>query len=262
MIKKNIPNAITCANLLCGCLALTRAFEGDLTATAVFVGAALVLDFLDGFTARLLKVSSAIGKDLDSLADMVTFGVVPGVVMYLMIFQNLPWTGAEELILEDQELEAGFRQVMTRDLKTFPWLPYLGFVIPLFSCIRLAKFNNDTRQSDSFIGVPTPANTMLICSLPLIAQFQPEWDLVNRLIANPWFLAGLSCLMAGLLVAELPLFALKFKSFSWAANKQVYSFLAVSLLLLLGLRFLAVPLIILLYIFISIVNNIFLKKKV
>jgi CDP-diacylglycerol--serine O-phosphatidyltransferase len=243
-IRKHIPNTITCGNLFCGCLALVKAFEGDLIQAAYFVGIALVLDFFDGFTARMLKVSSAIGKDLDSLADMVTFGVVPGVMMFKMISGTLM----------NGIIEGAPSQV--------PFPAYFAFIITVFSCIRLAKFNNDTRQSDSFIGLPTPANTMVICSLPLIMHFQPNVFADMNMISNPWFLIIFSCIMSFLLVSEIPLFALKFKSFNWKGNKLVYVFLMVSAALLLTLHFVAIPLIIILYILISIVNNIFLKKKV
>lgn len=251
-IKKHIPNTITLGNLFCGCLALVKAFEGDLVGASYFVGISLILDFFDGFTARMLKVSSAIGKDLDSLADMVTFGVVPGVVMFKLI-------GASFTDFQDDGLTAAGLQISPNEIGI---ACYVAFVITVFSCIRLAKFNNDTRQSNSFIGLPTPANTMVICSFPLILHFQPELVLVNNLISSSWFLLSVTALMSYLLVAEIPLFALKFKSFSWVKNKLVYTFLGVSLVLILGLKFVAIPLVIILYILVSIVNNIFLKNKV
>ena len=248
-IKKHIPNTITCGNLLCGCLAIVQTFTGNLAWTAYLVGIALVLDFFDGFTARKLKVASPIGKDLDSLADMVTFGVVPGIVMFQLLNISLK----SEFIVEPRWHTTVF---------PLGYLANLGFIITIFSAIRLAKFNNDTRQTDSFIGVPTPANAMLVCSLPLICQFQPELNFITGFIANPWFLAVLTCLMSFLLVSEIPLFALKFKNFSWATNKLAYCFLIVSILLILALHFMAIPLIILLYILVSIVNNIFLKSGI
>ncbi|PBQ30845.1 CDP-diacylglycerol--serine O-phosphatidyltransferase [Sphingobacteriaceae bacterium] len=255
MIKKNIPNTLTLGNLFCGCLALVQAFNGNLVWAAYFVGISLVLDFFDGFAARALKVSSPIGKDLDSLADMVTFGVVPGVVMFKMLSFTLA-----PLYLTD---------IFTgTEAKTDSLIPYLGFIITVFSCIRLAKFNNDTRQSDSFIGLPTPANTMVICSFPLIAQAQIESQGLNLLEYKDllpvlsWFLVGITVVFSILLVAEIPLFALKFKNFSWLTNKLVYSFLAVTAVLVALLKFVAIPLVIVLYILVSIVNNIFLKNKV
>ena len=234
-LKRHIPNAFTCGNLICGCLAIIQVFEGQLSTAAYLVGMALIFDFFDGFMARLLRVPSSIGKDLDSLADMVTFGVVPGLVMYKLL---------SGIVYPSQ---------------MFPsCVPYFAFLIPLFSCVRLAKFNNDTRQSNSFIGLPTPSNAMVICSIPLISKFQGQ----PAILLNPYFLCLLSLIMSLLLVAEIPLFALKFKSFRWPDNKLRFTFLALSLILLATLQFVAIPLIILLYILVSIVNNIFSKKKV
>ena len=252
MIKKHIPNALTCGNLLCGCFALVQAFQGDLVRASYLVGIALVLDFFDGFTARMLKVSSAIGKDLDSLADMVTFGVVPGVVMFKMIGNSL------NLSIEDGVAKAGWT-IYPPDAN---WISYFAFVITIFSCIRLAKFNNDMRQTDSFIGLNTPSNTMVICSFPLIKAFQPGFNSLTNVMDNPLFLIVLSFVLSFLLISEIPFFALKFKNFSWSSNKLVYGFLFVSVVLLISLKFVAIPLIILLYILVSIVNNKFLKNKV
>ncbi len=247
-IKKHIPNTITLGNLLCGCLAIVQAFEGNLVWSAMLVGIALVLDFFDGFTARLLKVTSPIGKDLDSLADMVTFGLVPSIVMFQLI-KNGTNIYSFSAIYSNPSVETGFQ-------------PYVAFVIAIFSCIRLAKFNNDTRQSTSFIGLPTPANAMVICSIPLIVNSAYSSGPFIETLLNPIFLSVISVLMSFLLVAELPLFALKFKNFGWSGNEIRYSFLLLSLLLIVLLKFIAIPLIILLYILISIVNNIFSKKRV
>jgi len=250
-IKKNIPNAITCGNLLCGCLAIVKCFEGDLVWAAYLVGIAAVLDFFDGFLARLLKVSSPIGKDLDSLADMVTFGVVPGMVMFQLIslHKNLTTDGAAQ---EGWTIYPP----LYNDSYLIDIIKYIAFLIPIFSAIRLAKFNNDTRQSESFIGVPTPANAILICSLPLILEF-------NKLlfVLNPIVLCLLSCVMSLLLVANLPLFALKFKNFTWTDNKIRFIFLGISLVLLAIFQIVGIPLVIILYILLSIVNNAFFNKQ-
>jgi CDP-diacylglycerol--serine O-phosphatidyltransferase len=235
-IKKHIPNSITCGNLLCGCLAIVEAFRGNLVTSTYFVGIAAILDFFDGFTARLLNVHSEIGKQLDSLADMVTFGVVPGVIVFKLMSIYL-------VCGVNQEYEF--------------YLPYIAFLIPIFSALRLAKFNVDTRQSSSFIGVPTPANAILICSLPLIAEMQPVFMGLNLqpLIYSTYFLIGLSVLMSWLMIAELPLFALKFKNFGWADNKVRYSFIIMAVILLLLLKFIAIPLIIFLYVILSMINR-------
>lgn len=246
-IKKHIPNAITCGNLFCGCLAIVAAFKGNLVMTAYLVGIAAVLDFFDGFVARLLKVGGEMGKQLDSLADMVTFGVVPGVIMFQLLNPNI------NISIHDTSFV----------FERHPYIHYLGFLITIFSAIRLAKFNIDTRQSDSFIGVPTPANSILICSLPLIMNFQPMVLGINGilLLYNTYVLIGLTLLMSYLLVAELPLFALKFKNFGWSDNKIRYSFLIISVILLILFQFIAIPFIIFLYIVLSVISNLMNKNQ-
>jgi CDP-diacylglycerol--serine O-phosphatidyltransferase len=231
-IKKHIPNIITCGNLFCGCLAIVFAFHADLIFTSYLVGIAAVLDFLDGFAARLLKVHSEIGKQLDSLADMVTFGVVPGIVLFLMISN------------------------VAKD--SLNWLPYIAFLIPIFSALRLAKFNIDTRQSDSFIGVPTPATAILICSLPLIEKFQSQIGSFNTIdfTDNPYFLLSLTILLSYLMVAEIPLFAIKFKNFTWGDNKIRYCFLIISAIMLILFQFIAIPFVIFWYIILSVIINV------
>jgi CDP-diacylglycerol--serine O-phosphatidyltransferase len=271
MIKKSIPNAITCGNLLCGCLAITSAFHGDLVWAAYLVGIAAVLDFLDGFAARILKVHSEIGKQLDSLADMVTFGVVPGIIMFHLITISVGMHFSTVII-------PGLHTPLKEYPSVLAYLPFISFLIPVFSALRLAKFNIDTRQSDSFIGVPTPANSILIASFPLILGLGPGWEilpplsgladghtieptLAHVIILNPWFLIGITVIMSFLLVAELPLFALKFKHFKWKGNEIRFIFLLISLAMLILFKFLAIPFIIFLYIVLSVINNIGKKKK-
>lgn len=237
----SIPNLLTLGNLACGCLAIVFAFQGNLVWAAYLVGIAAVLDFLDGFAARALKQFSPIGKELDSLADMVTFGVVPAVVMFILILGNCR-----------SSPEALFSQHALR--WAFP-----AFIIALFSALRLAKFNVDTRQSVSFIGVPTPANAILICSLPLIAE-KMHFSNLEWLLGNVYVLLGISFIMSFLLISEIPLFALKFKSFKWKGNEIRYLFLAAAVIMLILLKYVALPLIIILYILLSIANNI-LKRS-
>ena len=234
-IKKHIPNTITCGNLLCGCLALVQIFEGHLIWASYLIGIAAVLDFFDGFAARMLKVSSPIGKDLDSLADMVTFGVVPGAMVF--VFFRISIENYYELDLNVN------------------WA-FMAFLISIFSAVRLAKFNHDTRQSDSFIGLPTPANAILIGSIPIISQF----DDFNY-VYHPYLLIGAICVLSFMLVAELPLFALKFKHFKWKENEIRFVFLVLSVALLAIFQFTGIPLVIVLYVLMSVVNNIFFKKK-
>lgn len=240
-IKKHIPNAITCCNLLCGCLAIVQAFEGNLVYTAYLVGLAAIFDFFDGFAARMLKVSSAIGKDLDSLADMITFGVVPGIVMFQLLNSSITSKTNEFPVFNE-----------------FSFLKYLPFVIIVFSALRLAKFNNDVRQTESFIGLNTPANSMIICSIPLILQQHPH----SATFINPYGLIGISLILSLLLVSEIPMFSLKFKHFKWKGNEIRFVFLILSVLMLARLQFVGVPLIIILYVLLSVLTNILAKRKV
>lgn len=227
-IKKHIPNLITLLNLFSGCIALIFAIDLNFEMAFFFVSLGIFLDFFDGFFARLFKVSSPLGLQLDSLADMVTSGLVPGFVMYLMLSNG--------------------------NLSTSSWLPYLGFIITLGSCYRLANFNIDTRQTDSFIGLPTPANALLILSLPLVLD-NTSSELVATLLKNPYFLLAITAFSAFILNAEIPLFSLKIKEFNFAKNKLQIIFLATSIVLLFVLQFLAVPLIILFYVLLSVLNN-------
>lgn len=229
-MKKHLPNAITCLNLFAGCLALYFAFNHELAYAAYLAGIAAIFDYLDGMIARLLKSYSEIGKQLDSLADMVSFGVVPGTIMFGLLTQS------EATI---PGISAGA-------------LPFFGFLITIFSALRLAKFNIDTRQAESFIGVPTPACTMFIASLPLILASTALYD---DIILNPYFLVAITILFSYLLIAELPLFALKFKNLTWRDNATRFIFLGISIILLALIKFAAIPLIIVLYILLSFVKK-------
>ncbi|CAN5886147.1 CDP-diacylglycerol--serine O-phosphatidyltransferase [soil metagenome] len=224
---KHLPNAITCLNLFLGCLALYYAFQGQLVVTAFLVFAAAVFDFLDGMVARLLQAYSEIGKQLDSLADMVSFGVVPGVTMFMLISQGI---------------KPGVSNMM--------FMPFSGFLITIFSALRLAKFNIDTRQTSSFIGLPTPACTLFVVSLPLILAYDTLG--LSAFILNPIFLYTSTLVLSYLLIAELPLFALKFSNLRWQENAHRFVFLILSVVMLALLQFTAIPLIIIIYIIISI----------
>lgn len=215
---------MTLGNLLCGCLGILSVFEGNVIDASIYIGVALLLDFGDGFVARLLNSASPIGKELDSLADVVSFGVLPSFIIFNELINNEVTNG---------------------------WIAYVAFLMALFSALRLAKFNVDTRQSDSFIGVPTPANAMVVASLPLIQAYQPNF----AAFINPWVIIGYVITMSFLLVSELPLFALKFKNYSWAANSYVYSFLILSVLVVAFLQFAAIPIIIFLYIIMSLARR-------
>ena len=245
-IKKHIPNAITLLNLASGLLAIIAIFKGYYDEAFLFVCLGIFFDFWDGFFARKFKVSGELGLQLDSLADVVTSGVVPG----LMIFK----------LLQDIQEDSTSVYYLTEEYYYMGFVPYLGFVITLASAYRLAKFNIDTRQTDSFIGLPTPANALFIMSIPMI-QFDGthEW-LVNALF-NPFVLLIISLVSAYMLNAEIPLFSLKIKDFSWDKNKLQVFFLAIAATLLLFLGFTALPIIILLYVMLSVINNTFLFKN-
>ena len=198
--------------------------EGQLFYGAYFIFAAAILDFLDGFVARLLNAYSEIGKQLDSLADMVTFGALPAFIVFSLL----------------------------QDIYPGSYLPFLAFFIATQSAIRLAKFNIDTRQSDRFIGVPTPANGLLISTLPFMAS-QFEW--VENLVYNGAFLLGFTLLFALLLTAELPLIALKFKNFTFKDNKYRYLTLLISLICLLTMGIGGIPVAIISYVLLSVMEN-------
>jgi CDP-diacylglycerol--serine O-phosphatidyltransferase len=243
-IKKHIPNTITLLNLLAGLLALIHAFNGNYNEAFSLVCLGIFFDYWDGFFARIWKVQSPIGLQLDSLADMVTSGVVPGLVMYKML-------------ADIQENQSQYN--LTEDTYYMGVVPYLGFLITLASCYRLAKFNIDTRQTDSFIGLPTPANALLIMSIPMI-QFHSEFEWLVDFLSNPYVLVGVTVLSSYLLNAEIPLFSLKVKSFSWEKYKMQVVFMIISVILIAFLEFIAIPIIILLYVSISVVNNTIGKK--
>lgn len=238
-IKKHIPNTITLLNLFCGCIALIFVSNNKFEMAFYFVCLGIFLDFFDGFFARLFKVSGPLGLQLDSLADMVTSGVVPGFVMFkMMLSSNVAMT-------------EGWLQ----------YFPYLGFIITLGSCMRLAKFNIDTRQTDSFIGLPTPANALFILSLPLVLEYySAESLIVIEVLTEKWVLLLIALFSAYILNAEIPLFSLKIKKFNFKDNALQIAFLIISVLLLVSLHYLAIPLIIIFYVLLSVINNKFLKK--
>jgi len=226
-LLRHVPNLLTSGNLVCGTLGLISIIENYPVEPAYFIWAACVFDFFDGFAARLFKVSSPIGKELDSLADMVSFGVLPAMTLYR-------WINA------------------TEGLNV---LSYVALMIVVFSALRLAKFNVDTRQSDSFIGVPTPANALFLTSL----IFLP--DSIRTSVFTTFVLVGIVILFSLLLVAPFELFALKFKDFTWRNNKIRFTFLSLAVFLIWIFNAGALPLIILSYIVISLLSRISRKRK-
>lgn len=243
-LRKHVPNFITLLNLMSGSIALIFAVQGNLILAAVFVAVGIFFDFFDGLAARVLDVKSELGLQLDSLADMVTSGVVPGVVMFQLLNKALP------------QSESVSASEWTAGGNWFQWdfnsLALIGLFIALASGYRLAKFNIDERQTDSFIGLPTPANALLILSLPLILTFQPG-SFINSLLLNEWVLIGLTLVSCYLLNAEIKLFALKFSNWSFGSNKLRYFFLILCLALIAIFQFTAIPLIILSYVLLSLI---------
>ena len=230
-MKSFIPNFITLLNLFSGCVAVIFALEGNMKLTALFVFLGIFFDFFDGFLARKLNVQSDLGVQLDSLADMVTSGLVPGLVLFYL-----------------------FGLAPQPDLVNSELLPYFGLFVTLASAYRLAKFNISTNQSDVFIGLPTPANTLLIISLPLILEYQNS-DAINSMILNPWFLIVLTLISCFLLNAPIKLIALKFKTWNFKDNAARYILIILSVVLLSIFQFSGVPLIIITYILLSIISK-------
>jgi CDP-diacylglycerol---serine O-phosphatidyltransferase len=220
-LKRHVPNFLTCCNLVCGCFGIVFCLEGRAIPAAYFVWAAAVFDFFDGFAARMLKVSSPIGKELDSLADMVSFGLLPSLVMYKMLM----------------------------GVSNSNWVPFVAFLIAVGAALRLAIFNVDETQSDSFKGLNTPSNTLFITSLPLLGGSLSTW------VQTEWVLLGITIIFSWLMVSPIRFFAFKFKNFSWGDNKIRFTFLAASVLLLVIFQVSAIPFIILLYIVSSLLDG-------
>jgi CDP-diacylglycerol---serine O-phosphatidyltransferase len=229
---KHLPNLMTLMNLFCGCLAIISLFNGHFDNALLLVVIAGILDFFDGFVARLVKANSDLGKQLDSLADMVTFGVVPGFTLFF-VFNRTMFSLNE----------------MNSPVASF--LPYLMFVVTLFSCLRLAKFNIDPRQASYFIGLNTPSNTFLVMSLPLILNHD-EFGL-GPIISNPAFLIAFAAVSSYLLVAEIPFLSFKIKSLTWKDAKPQLLLLIGAVLFLLTLRYAALPIIIVYYLILSLI---------
>jgi len=223
-MKKNIPNFITCLNLFSGCIAVYFAFQGNYAVVLLFVFIAAFFDFLDGLMARLFNVPSALGKELDSLSDVVSFGLTPGAIAFSLLQQtNLPF-----------------------------WLAFTGFLLPIFSALRLAKFNLDTRQTNYFLGLPTPAHTIFWAGLSYSFSF--------FFIENYWITLILIVLFSGLLVSEIPMFSLKFKTLRWEGNEIQYIFILVSIVLFAVFLLDSFSLIICWYILLSLLTPKFFKE--
>ena len=252
-MRKQIPNLFTLLNLWMGIIAVVMAVNDRLVLTAIFVFLGVFFDFFDGFFARKYNVTGEFGKQLDSLADMVTSGVVPGIVMFQLILHSL----TNEFFTA---LTVGIYNWQDFLSNEYIWIASIGFLIPLASAFRLAKFNLDVRQTNSFIGLPTPALSIFVVSLPMILQFS-EFAFFITMLNNLLVLVLIVLLGASLLNAEIPLFSLKFKKFGFNENKIRYVFLVLCLAMGLLLQIVAIPLVIILYIVLSLIDNMMTKKK-
>ena len=237
MLKKYIPNLLTLLNLLCGTIAVIFAVNNELEIAAYFVLLGIFFDFFDGFAARIFKVEGELGKQLDSLADVVTSGVVPGIVIY-------------KLLQTKNTIEIFNTEVVSWKTQEIELLPFFGLLFTLAAAYRLAKFNIDERQTSSFIGLPTPAATLVVLSLPLILNYS-SLEFTTTLIENKWFLIGLTAVLSFLMNAEIPLFSLKFKDYSFKNNKIKFSFILITTILCIALKFAAIPVVIIVYVLMS-----------
>jgi CDP-diacylglycerol---serine O-phosphatidyltransferase len=246
-IVQHIPNTITCLNLLCGCLAVIAALSGEPLTGAFLIIFGAVLDFFDGFAARLLKVSSPIGKELDSLADVVTFGLAPGLILLQSYVACL-----------HHDVEPNINRYVPTSLEFLVEYPLLIFplLIPIFSALRLAKFNVDERQTMGFRGLPTPASALWCISVPLIQWYTPSYlPDMSSVVGSFAFIIASSIGLSALMVSDIPLMAMKFKSYSWKGNQLRFGFLISAMLLLIILQTVALPVILLLYVLVSIIQN-------
>ena len=198
-LTKYLPDAITCLNLLSGSVAVILAFQDDFDMALAMIVLAAVFDFLDGLAARMFHAYSDIGKELDSLADTVSFGLAPSLILYNYL--------------------AGFTSGIQ------PYVCYIPLLIAAFSALRLAKFNLDTRQSESFLGLPVPASALFAASL---AAFAGHYEhIANTFLANNWAIPAVTLILCALLVSELPMFSMKLKTLKWKDNAQRFTFLCI-----------------------------------
>lgn len=243
-IKAYIPNTLTSLNLFSGVVAITLIMENNPVAASIFIFIAAVFDYLDGASARLLKSYSELGKQLDSLADLVSFGVAPGVMIFRMISTQCDGS--------------------CNFLERMHIAPYFALLIPVCAGLRLAKFNIDTRQAENFIGLPTPATGLFFASIPLVIHHQPAFfsiihlDFLVELFSNTRILAMLAVFFSYLMVSDFQIFSMKFKSMSWKGNEARFILLIVAVVMILLFSISAIPLIILAYLLIAL----FFQKKI
>ncbi|WP_435577757.1 CDP-alcohol phosphatidyltransferase family protein [Gilvibacter sp.] len=250
-MRKYIPHLFTSLNLCCGCIAAIFIIIGQPLGAVVFMFLGIFFDFFDGLAARALKVTSEVGVQLDSLADVITSGLVPSLMMVYMLTSaqlNTNIAGYFSILFYDVESPVGAAGELSL------WIPAIGLILVVSAAYRLAKFNVDERQTSGFIGLPTPANAIFIASLILITQdFSPAW--AYELLINSWVLVGITIVFSLLMHAEIPLFSLKFKSFGLKENGFVYGFLLATIAALLLFKIIAIPFIIIGYVLLSIIKN-------
>ncbi len=269
-----LANLLTATNLCCGIISVIFTFSGRLDLAALFLLLSVFADFFDGFTSRLTKTSGDLGKQLDSLADMVSFGVAPGVFMMVMIILGVDYSPIIDLKLTNSVADTQkyfvFNQIMawfaslSYDVNnsfqaSIKFLPFTALFIPFFSMFRLAKFNIDNRQSDKFIGVPTPMSTFFFSFFPLYFWYQKEnWGHQNEFIYglfDCYTLAVICVLFSMTMIAPLPLIALKFKSFNWKDNVYRYLLVIISLISIPVFFIWSIPIIVILYLILSIIEH-------
>lgn len=233
-----VPNAITALNLVCGSLAVFLAIDGQLGWASTFILAAAAFDFMDGFAARLLHAYSSIGKELDSLADTVSFGLAPAAIVFTMLEYTM---FGENLSIQNIAIEANWNQRIVL---------ITSLVIPVAGAFRLAKFNTDDRQSEQFLGMPIPANAIFFASLGLILEWGTN-PAIQPIILNKYLLLASIFISSFLMVSELPMFSMKFKNLHLKENAIRFLFLGATLLMLIFLQVYALPLIIIWYVVLS-----------
>ena len=277
----NLANLFTAANMLCGFVSIILTLAGRIDIAPFFILGGAVLDFFDGFIARKLKIAGPMGKQLDSLADMITFGVAPGMLMLVMIILGIdissliPAEDGARVYQNDLsyfvyfQVAAWFQalvyEVPNNFAASIKYLPFIAMVIPFFSMFRLAKFNIDENQSDKFIGVPTPLNTIFFLFFPLYFAYNLQnWGHQPKFIHalfDCYTLSAISVLFSLLMVSNIPMIALKFKNWTWKDNYFRFSLIGISLIIIPLLTFWAIPIIVFLYLFLSLIENYQTKKK-
>jgi CDP-diacylglycerol--serine O-phosphatidyltransferase len=277
----NLANLFTAANMLCGFVSIILTLAGRIDIAPLFILGGAVLDFFDGFIARKLKIAGPMGKQLDSLADMITFGVAPGMLMLVMIILGIdissliPAEDGARVYQNDLsyfvyfQVAAWFQALVYEVPNSFDasikFLPFVAMAIPFFSMFRLAKFNIDENQSDKFIGVPTPLNTIFFLFFPLYFAYNLQnWGHQPKFIHalfDCYTLSAISVLFSLLMVSNIPMIALKFKNWTWKDNYFRFSLIGISLIIIPLLTFWAIPIIVFLYLFLSLIENYQTKKK-